>query len=111
MLNPNAKLWVEALRSNEFNQSRMALRNGDGFCCMGVGCEVAKLAGAIDCYEGGWGGVPNVVRDWLGLNSSIGSYGATALTRDNDERRLTFHQIADIIESEPEGLFKAEAGQ
>jgi hypothetical protein len=30
------RLWVEALRSGRFGQTRGRLRNGDAFCCLGV---------------------------------------------------------------------------
>lgn len=32
--------WVEALRSGEYQQTTMSLRNGDKFCCLGVLCDL-----------------------------------------------------------------------
>jgi len=32
--------WIEALRSGEYPQSRLGLRNAEGFCCLGVLCDV-----------------------------------------------------------------------
>jgi hypothetical protein len=61
------------------------------------------------------------VRDWLGLSTCWGCYNNPdlvkdenedynwSLIRDNDRVDSSFNQIADIIESEPEGLFKKEA--
>ena len=34
------KKWVKALRSGEFNQTIHALRDENGFCCLGVVCVV-----------------------------------------------------------------------
>lgn len=34
------RLWVEALRSGEYQQGRNALRADDRFCCLGVLCDV-----------------------------------------------------------------------
>lgn len=45
------KRWVEALRSGEYEQGRMKLRNkgteSDTFCCLGVLCDLAVQDGAI----------------------------------------------------------------
>lgn len=49
--------------------------------------------------------LPTKVRDWAGLTTSQGDYRHTALTKQNDDGK-TFKQIAKIIESKPEGLFK-----
>ena len=38
----NIRKWVDALRSGEFKQARKALRTSDGFCCLGVACEVYR---------------------------------------------------------------------
>lgn len=32
--------WVRALRSGKYQQATGALRNEDGFCCLGVFCDV-----------------------------------------------------------------------
>ena len=49
------------------------------------------------------------VCEFVGLAHQTGAYYVLnvrhALTLDNDDYELTFNQIADIIEYEPEGLF------
>jgi hypothetical protein len=41
-MNPEAKkLWIEALRSGEYQQTRSVLHDDNGFCCLGVLCDVA----------------------------------------------------------------------
>ena len=48
------------------------------------------------------------VMDWLGLASSEGAYDCATLARLNDKEDFTFAEIADVIESQPEGLFDVE---
>jgi hypothetical protein len=56
--------------------------------------------------------LPTSVRRLFGLSTSAAAYfigrGTEALTLDNDYKKLTFAQIADIIESKPTGLFLPE---
>jgi hypothetical protein len=123
-LNPNAKKWVEALRSGKYTQTRRYLRTHQGYCCLGVACEVARENGVplstvevegdpirtayneVDTH------LPDCIMDWLGLSDSDGGYridgeeGTRYLTQDNDDEKKTFSEIADIIESKPEGLFR-----
>lgn len=40
--------WIDALRSGEYPQGRSKLYSGDGFCCLGVLCDIyAKEVGDI----------------------------------------------------------------
>lgn len=36
--------WIAALRSGQYKQAREALRDGDGYCCLGVLCLVAGIS-------------------------------------------------------------------
>lgn len=71
---------------------------------------ITKLEGVIPPYDELAGYDHNhaclsaKVRQWAGLQSSWGSFGAGELARKNDED-ATFSEIAEIIASEPEGLF------
>lgn len=124
-LNENAKKWVAALRSGEFKQGKYVLHqvDTDSYCCLGVGCKVAMAngvqleTGTIQ-IDGKYEGVatrfdcehtflPKSVKDWLGLTSSVGCSHAGYLTELNDSGK-TFSKIADLIESEPPGLFVKE---
>lgn len=130
-MNDNAKKWVEALRSGEFKQGQLALceitEDGDNYCCLGVACQVAVDAGLpVTVTERDLNGrrrrtydhertaLPTTVRDWLGLSTPGGAYHkhladtpgtAYSLMGHNDSDKFDFNQIADIIESEPKGLF------
>lgn len=126
MLNENAKKWVAALRSGEYKQTKQVLRDSNGFCCLGVACDLYAKRG--QCY-GSWmedntfevlqedgntryleTELNRSISDWLGLQKNEATYQRPdalpewCLIRDNDEGK-TFAEIADIIESEPEGLF------
>lgn len=132
-MNDNAKKWVEALRSDIYKQTRGRLRTTEkgeySYCCLGVACELYKA----NCRDVGedidWNGdyflgdeeeLPLEVMSWLGLKEADGSYqpppkvitcgegDGHSLINDNDYFYMTFNQIADIIESEPEGLFSDE---
>ena len=41
-MNPKVKkLWVDALRSGEYKQTQAHLKNKQGYCCLGVLCDIA----------------------------------------------------------------------
>lgn len=115
------RLWVEALRSEEYGQAKGALRTEDGYCCLGVLCEVAIKAGVkvkvegpnddghhlFDGYEDfpppsvcewafGTNDVPLSVR----IDDSFvdDSYMEAELADLNDSKDWTFEQIADAID-------------
>lgn len=117
-MNQNAKLWVEALRSGEFKQGPLKLNRAGRFCCLGAGCEVAIRLGldvsrtqsdeivtyGDECQSAA---MPDNVRRFFGLRTPMGEFNGGALYLLNDSSK-TFLEIADIIESEPEGLFLPE---
>lgn len=104
MLNDNVKAWVAALRSGDYEQGTGQLYDGLGYCCLGVGCHVADKMGAnLQRWEEN--GMLNADgKNWLGLQTSFGDFDNDNLADLNDNGS-TFAEIADIIESEPLGLF------
>lgn len=121
------QLWLKALRSGKYLQAQMKLKDSRmynpetetcnlvGYCCLGVACEVAKQQGVIKDFRGRQGLLPVVVRDWLGLSTTSGEFesegefsGYDSLVYLNDEKELSFKQIANVIERQPKGLFKKE---
>lgn len=109
----NRKLWVEALRSGKYEQGRGRLRRLDNYCCLGVLADVAGCAWS-KATDGRWKSerhtfdAPALARDFVGLSQGEGSFGDTCLTGINDSGK-SFSEIADIIESEPPGLFRESA--
>lgn len=106
-------LWIEALRSGRFKQGKGRLARveeaGVEYCCLGVGCEVyieqgrglrKKLSGGGYLYGDCGGTLPEIVRDWLGLEDSTGTLvdRKRNLAGRNDSG-ATFEEIALLIEN------------
>lgn len=114
-MNPEVKtLWIEALKSGEYRQGREYLRKGDTYCCLGVLCDLAVKAGATSDWREPFGEdrasviggetayLPSSVAQWANI-SYEGFYRhedgeESSLTFQNDRNKLTFAQIAEIIE-------------
>ncbi len=101
-----AKKWIEALRSGKYKQTKGTLKDETGFCCLGVLCDLH--------VKNEWGGLfedrsfgrstslPPEIIEWAGMRTPIGDFSGTRdLTQCNDGdegKRLSFKQIANIIE-------------
>ena len=100
-------LWVEALRSGEYQQGRSALCEGGQYCCLGVACEVyQKHVGDLlvegsdqKRYDGEFAGLPDKVAEWLDISKYGTLNDGCNLVAANDIDRLDSTQIADLIES------------
>jgi hypothetical protein len=101
--------WIQALRSGEYSQTQAYLKKDDGFCCLGVLCDLHSRATGNKWNEYGYLGMnsllPNEVINWVGLSCSnlylTFDGQRLSLTHLNDHLKLNFNQIADLIE---EGL-------
>ncbi len=124
-MNDNAKRWVKALRSGEYQQTVKRLHRitdgVDSFCCLGIACKLYAEDHDITtviqantfeddavAYASYAAILPHQVQYWLGLNDRAGGFGYETLA-DRNDRGATFVEIADIIESEPPGLFMEES--
>lgn len=136
-MNPEVKvLWLAALRGGSYKQAAGHLRktrgpvdNAEGFCCLGVLCDIAVQQGVIPeptknaqgvhsygkpctCYNAydhgevecdataSAGILPSEVGVWAGIYNG----GQRGLHRPSlvvlNDRGTTFEEIADIIEAE-----------
>jgi hypothetical protein len=113
MINENMKSVIAALRSGKYKQTVGALQNSCGHCILGVICEV---------YETDTGESPKRdlrgrligddlsshmdVWEWVGLVDGDGDCGISkpSLMTMNDIHKKTFLELADFIETDPEGL-------
>ena len=104
--------WVEALRSGKYRQTTGVLRDRDGFCCLGVLCDIAEK-GKWEQDDGEWyhqgytDVLPKPVQQLVGLRNQTGRISRRAghnLSEMNDIE-CSFAWLADLIEAEPEGLF------
>lgn len=102
-------LWVEALRSGKYKQSKNRLKTDDGYCCLGVLCEISNLDTFIKPLECDYYvyfknfTMPNLlVRQWAGLKEDsqyLDKDPLEILAQLNDRDGYSFNQIADYIEN------------
>lgn len=51
-MNPEIKKrWTDALRSGNYKQTKGRLRDRQGYCCLGVLCEIAVEDGVVGRFE------------------------------------------------------------
>lgn len=116
--------WLSGLRSDKYPQTTCTLHNTDGYCCLGVAAAIfAEEAGVsvqkkennyrnaqVTSYDGSIDVLPEKLWKFLGI-SRDGTlpkpiqlegwpYPVQNLMGLNDDARLTFKQIADIIEEQ-----------
>lgn len=131
-LGPEQKKWVEALKSDKYNQTKGCLKNNEGYCCLGVYADLCGVS---------WHREPNdelyyfhnpdndyrsshiddflnsSMTKQLGLLDSEGSmaHGKSIETDDNvyyslaelnDSGKFSFTDIAKLIEDNPEYFFE-----
>lgn len=97
--------WLLALRSGKYKQTKSKLRYHDGFCCLGVRCDLEDPAAWIgDRWNNESEFLPWSLLQKLEMKSSAGRLPfedregtQMGLSRLNDYG-FTFDQIADIIE-------------
>jgi len=103
------KKWLAALRSGDYKQTKEALRDEEGFCCLGVLCDVHRIENkkrwqkGFNYYDENTI-LPHEIVNWAGLkNCNPGiedsSICISTLADLNDEGK-TFKEIADIIEKQ-----------
>jgi hypothetical protein len=124
-MNPEIKaLWLAALRSGEYEQAKGYLNLDGAFCCLGVLCDLAVKQGVEDLtvetkslysqaasfvtYNNDSGDLPEVVREWAGLDGvstkEVETWEGSAVKHPlnlvdlNDDKGYTFAEIADVIE-------------
>lgn len=108
------KRWVEALRSGKYKQTRGALKDDQGFCCLGVLCDLAaqdgigkwegvKLDGFHDGDNCTWSLPTQKVVHWAGIISTNPKVFMPATNSElsfiNDEG-MSFEGIAKLIEEQ-----------
>lgn len=114
---------VNRLRSGAVRQGKFNLGTTSGErCCLGVACDIAvergvilepKASGASLIYDdASTTSLPIRVREFFGFSDAGGLFYpngkdkmASSLVALNDSGGKTFAEIADVIESRPEGLF------
>jgi hypothetical protein len=110
IMNSNYKFWVKELREGGHKQGFGDLQTGDCFCALGLACiayekatgqrtvrrDNGELYGQSLAFHMG-------VKEWLGLHySNARLSGGNSVVFFNDHQRLSFNDIADIIEQNAE---------
>ena len=104
------ELWIKSLRSGKYKQTQACLKNDEGFCCLGVLCDLASKDGGNEWYapnqDGqfafvGFGNISDTEMPPEELTAYVGmSYDdAHAVANMNDDG-YTFSEIADHLEKE-----------
>ena len=131
----NRQLAVAKLRSDEYEQTKIYLRNNDTFCGLGLLCDVSglyewekykweKYKEKNTIYHYGYEifRMPSPVMNFYGFVNGRGKFYpvnayqyATIASWDiaylNDHQNHNFEELADIIEGEPYGMFRTEDGE
>jgi hypothetical protein len=108
--------WLDALRSGEYKQATGALKNGNGYCCLGVLQMVAD--GKVESCHGKPEEMPS--EQWLeDHNISFSYHGMDCISPKfyiqgsrewfgadelNDNLEYDFNKIANYIEKGIEGI-------
>lgn len=106
-MNPDVKTrWVAALRSGNYRQARNYLRTAEGYCCLGVLCDIVDPDGWEDTLlplmgagvarqpHRGHLGAPN---ERISAHAELDEHLIKELVNMNDGGH-TFASIADWIE-------------
>jgi len=119
MLGPRQLKLVEALESGEYNQTTRVLKNDEGYCCLGLACELAKEDLGCDWAPGsntflGYEEIlPRKVMYYYNFTTTTGNFGSTkqCLTNLNDGVggycQNTFKEIAQVIRDNSERIFSS----
>jgi len=115
MRKPNKKImkrWIKALRSGKYKQTSGKLQDTDGFCCLGVACELFNKSNTIDeCghIEGYMPDQQNNSPKWLcNINEDLNkrtkyptdsSFFGYDLPEMNDKKKSSFDEIADLLQA------------
>lgn len=101
------QLWIKALRSGDYKQTRGTLKDNKGFCCLGVLCDLAAKDGgskwvkaylnsSVKEYDGEPETPPKYMMDYLGISEDY----VAAIIDLNDIEERSFKDIARKLEKD-----------
>ena len=108
-MNPQIKQkWVSALRSGDYKQTQRRLHDENGFCCLGVLCDLYGKEHNVEWepsthsknayeFQDKTGRIPLSVVEWAGVEDCNPYICGRSLAERNDTGS-TFNEIADLIE-------------
>lgn len=108
----NRRAWIDALRNGTYKQGTGIMRSHEGFCCLGVLCDIAQVpsrkskssAVGRHCFM-----FPNNIAQssvppgpWIADHIGMSAGEANSLINEcwhrNDRLHHSFEQIADFLE-------------
>lgn len=104
--------WINALRSGEYTQTLGNLKDGRGYCCLGVLCDIYSQEMNVPWEKNPDYGyyymhdeeeiLPHQVREWAGLPNScpevIDENDVNQLLVTLNDNGMDFVPISDLIE-------------
>src|SRR6478752_3030143 len=99
-----ARKWQEALLSGKYKQTRNVLNDGNGYCCLGVLCDIVidRFDLTLDCDDFLVGELPEDQPNapkWLDkLNTDLNDRIGVSFDILNDDNKFSFADIANVIE-------------
>ena len=99
--------WLSALRSGDYKQTQNYLYADNGFCCLGVLCDLYGKEHNVEWnfdedgdyyrFQNNQSSLPRPVVEWAGVEDCDPYIDGVTLSELNDNGS-TFNKIADIIE-------------
>ena len=111
-MNPQIKQkWVDALRSGEYQQTQNYLRKEDGFCCLGVLCDLYGKENNVEWnlasdghnykFQDKESHLPSSVIEWAGVDDDNPYVDGEIITLAGlNDTGCTFEEIANLIEEQ-----------
>jgi len=110
-MNPQIKQkWLNALRSNEYQQCRGRLHTNSGFCCLGVLCDLYIKENNVEweinedsgkyMFQNKGADLPFSVIEWSGVDSGPPGNGQIGTLAALNDSETTFNEIANLIEKQ-----------
>lgn len=98
------KKWIKALRSGKYKQATQKLQDVGGYCCLGLACEITipkkyRRLNNRGCLVGGTPMDQDAAPNWLKfINDDFIHRTGTSIIEMNDNMRMSFDEIADVLE-------------
>jgi hypothetical protein len=114
-MNPQIKQkWLNALRSGEYQQTQRYLHDENGFCCLGVLCDLYGKENNVEWNLANNGHnyvfqdmvtiLPRSVVEWAGVKDHNADFiineTRTETLANLNDTGFTFNEIADVIEEQ-----------
>lgn len=110
------KIWIEKLRSGEYEQIEGRLKvinfSKNSYCCLGVLCDIHNQYKLGEWVHGLYQTedeeqteiLPHSVKKWAGLENNCGDVvcirGVTRALSEHNDLGVSFSEIADAIEEQ-----------